>query len=226
MAPAVMAALLVLAACGSPPDWPATAVAAVAADLASCTSAPRVAGQPPGPSDWPVYHRTGDRRGVDPAAAAARRVTPLWGARLDGSMFAEPLIVQGVVIEATEHDTVYALDEASGCLLWRTSLGAPFDVTRHALLCNNITPELGVTATPAVDPLTSTVYVVAFLDPGRYELDALDLGSGGGIRSTCPAATCCSSSAVPRWPSPTAASTRRSAGGRATATSTTGSWWA
>jgi putative pyrroloquinoline-quinone binding quinoprotein len=178
MAPAVMAALVVLAACGSPPDWPATAVAAVAADLASCASAPHVAGQPPGPSDWPVYHRTGDRRGVDPGAAAGRRVTPLWGARLDGSMFAEPLVVQGVVIEATEHDSVYALDEATGCLIWRMSLGAPFDVTRHVLLCNNITPELGVTATPAVDPLTGTVYVVAFLDPGRYELDALDLGSG------------------------------------------------
>jgi outer membrane protein assembly factor BamB len=88
-----------------------------------------------------------------------------------------PLVVQGLVIEATEHDTVYAFDAAGGCLGWKTSPGTPLDTNRHRLQCNNITPELGVTATPAVDPLTATIYV-AYFDPGRYEMDALDLGTG------------------------------------------------
>ncbi len=93
-------------------------------------------------------------------------------------MFAQPLVARGLLIEATQHDTVYAFDAASGCLAWRTALGTPFDVTRHKLQCNNITPELGITATPAVDTETGTIYVVAFLDPGRYEMDALDLATG------------------------------------------------
>ncbi|HKF75201.1 MAG TPA: PQQ-binding-like beta-propeller repeat protein, partial [Candidatus Dormibacteraeota bacterium] len=103
---------------------------------------------------------------------------PMWGLALDGSTFAQPLVVHGLLLEATEHDTVYAFDAASGCLAWRTALGTPFDVTRHRLECNNIKPELGITATPAADPTTGTVYVVAFFDPGRYEMDALDLASG------------------------------------------------
>src|SRR5205807_409141 len=69
-------------------------------------------------------------------------------------------------------------DAATGCQVWRTSLGTSFDVTRHKLQCNNIEPELGVTGTPAIDPQTGTVYVSPFLDPGRYELDALDLATG------------------------------------------------
>src|SRR5262249_61376982 len=95
----------------------------------AATLAARVAGAPPphvsnlpaGSADWPVYHRAADRHGVDPTSQVTRRMTPLWGARLDGSMFAQPLVVQGLLIEATEHDSVYAFDATSGCTAWRTS---------------------------------------------------------------------------------------------------------
>lgn len=165
-------------ACGGSDDPPTTAAAPIAAQPVACAAPLHVPNLPPGAADWPVYHRSANRRGVDPAPLATRRMSPLWGARLDGSMFAEPLVVQGLIIEATEHDTVYALDAASGCVAWETSLGTPFDTSRHRLQCNNITPELGITATPAVDTLTGTIYVVAYFDPGRYEMDALDLSSG------------------------------------------------
>jgi hypothetical protein len=177
----VLAAILALAACGnqsSQSDYSTTAQAAIAADPVPCASTPHVANQPAGSDDWPVYHRAADRHGVDPEAPAVRGIDPRWGVRLDGSMFAQPLAVQGLIVEATMHDSVYALDAATGCLVWRTSLGTPFDVTRHRLACNNLTPELGVTATPAIDPLIGAIYVVAFLDPGRYEMDALDLATG------------------------------------------------
>jgi outer membrane protein assembly factor BamB len=175
---AALAALIVLTACGDPPGTPTTASAPAARTPVACASPPTVAGRPPGDADWPVYHRTGDRHGVEPTGGAARTPSPLWGVRLDGSMFAEPLVALGLVIEATEHDSVYAFDAVTGCQAWRTSLGSSFDVNRHRLQCNNITPELGITATPAVDTQTGTVYVVAFIDPGRYEMDALDLASG------------------------------------------------
>src|SRR5215472_3116415 len=173
-----LAALLLLAACGDPPGSPVTATAPTSSAPVACASPPAVTPQPPGAADWPVYDRAGDRHGVDPTAGAARTPAPMWAVRLDGAMFAQPLLVQGLVIEATEQDSVYAFDAATGCQVWRTSLGTPFDVNQHRLQCNNIEPTLGITATPAVDTTTATVYVVAYLDPGRYEMDALDLGSG------------------------------------------------
>jgi outer membrane protein assembly factor BamB len=175
---AALAALVVLCACGDPPGAPTTASAARASAPVPCASAPTVAARPAGPADWPVYHRAADRRGVDPTLQSSRPPAPMWGLALDGSMFAQPLIVQNVLIEATMHDSVYALDAETGCQYWRTSLGTSFDVGTHKLQCNNLEPELGITATPAVDPVTRTVYVVAFLDPGRYEMDALDLVTG------------------------------------------------
>jgi hypothetical protein len=166
-----------VAACGDPPGWAATAIRPAAAMPVVCASTVHPAG--PGPADWPVYGRAADRRGVDPSVLDVKALSPLWGARLDGAVSAQPLVAGGMVIAATEHDTVYAFDAAGGCLAWSTSLGPAFDVTRHGLVCNNITPELGITATPAVDVATGTVYAVAFLDPGHYELDALDLATGG-----------------------------------------------
>jgi polyvinyl alcohol dehydrogenase (cytochrome) len=173
-----LAALLVLAACGDPPSYPVTATASTSSAPVACAAHPAVTARPPGAADWPVYDRAADRHGVDPTTNAAGTPSPRWAVRLDRAMFAQPLLVQGLVIEATEQDSVYAFDAATGCEAWRTSLGTPFDVNRHSLQCNNIEPTLGITATPAVDPTTATVYVVAYLDPGRYEMDALDLGSG------------------------------------------------
>ena len=158
---------------------PSTGFPASGHDPAPCSGQPQLTAGPPGPADWPVFDHQADRAGVDPSTAVATtRATARWDDHLDGAMFAQPLQVQGLVIEATEHDSVYALDAATGCRYWRTSLGTPFDVTTHHLQCNNITPELGVTATPAVDPISGTVYAVPFLDPGRYEMDAIDLASG------------------------------------------------
>jgi PQQ-like domain len=170
-------ALLVLGACGDPPGSPVTASAPTSKSPVACTRPPAVVARAAG-ADWPLYDRAGDRRGFDPNEGTARTPSPLWGVRLDGATFAQPLAVQGLVIEATEHDSVYAFDAATGCQAWRTSLGTPFDTIRNKLQCNNIDPELGITATPAVDTTTATVYVVAYFDPGRYEMDALDLATG------------------------------------------------
>ena len=167
-----------LAACEDPSRPTATVQAANAHDPVPCASPPAFTAGPPAAGDWPVYHRTPDRHGDDGAPATAGRLAPLWGVRLDGSTFAQPLVAGGLLVEATMHDSVYAFDAASGCLAWKTTLGAPLDVTKHHLQCNNVLPELGIMPTPAIDTATGTVYVVAYLDPGRYELDALDLRRG------------------------------------------------
>jgi outer membrane protein assembly factor BamB len=94
---------------------------------------------------------------------------------LDGSVYAEPLDVGGMVIVATENDSLYALDGFSGSLIWRTHVGTP--VPQSALPCGDIFP-LGITGTPAFDLATQTVFAVAEESGPVHVLYAFDAASG------------------------------------------------
>src|SRR5207247_10504247 len=73
-------------------------------------------------------------------------------------------------------DTVYALDAATGAVVWSRHVGMPVDSA--TLPCGNIVPTSGITATPVVDPATGVLYVAAFLSPARHELFALRVARG------------------------------------------------
>ena len=126
-----------------------------------------------------------------------------------GLVDAEPLYVSNlriggterkVVFVATEHDLVYAFDAESHALLWKVSLLEPGETTSDNHGCQQVTPEIGITATPVIDLKAGShgaIYVVAMSKSGdgRYfqRLHALDLTSGaemaGGpttIRATYP----------------------------------------
>jgi outer membrane protein assembly factor BamB len=90
-------------------------------------------------------------------------------------VYAEPLVVNGVVVVATEHDTTYAFDASNGRLIWRNRLGSP--VAGGALPCGDIDPS-GITSTPAVDAGRGIVYEVAFESGFHHVLYALSVDSG------------------------------------------------
>jgi hypothetical protein len=119
---------------------------------------------------------------------------------VDGNVYGQPLYVADLatsagtfntVIVVTEHNSVYAFD-ADGRRqepLWRVNLGRsvaqdPGNDPYGALVpdCRNLTPEIGVTSTPVIDPSSATLYAVAKTrdDDGsvRQRLHRLDLGSG------------------------------------------------
>jgi hypothetical protein len=134
-------------------------------------------GQPE--TDWTTYHgnnsrsadASGPTEGVQPSC-----VRPGWKSQaLDGQVYAEPLVYHGVVVVATEKDLVYGLNLTSGGTIWVARLGTPVDGS--SLLCGDINPT-GITGTPVIDPVTGTVYVVAFMAPGAHYLVALDVRSG------------------------------------------------
>lgn len=78
--------------------------------------------------------------------------------QLNGQIYAQPLLVGHVLIVATETDWVYGIDPLTGAVKWSRKIGTPF---RDASLgCNDLTPDLGVTSTPTVDPTTGVVYLV------------------------------------------------------------------
>jgi outer membrane protein assembly factor BamB len=98
---------------------------------------------------------------------------------LDGQLYGEPLVASGLVVVATEADTVYALSAATGAVVWSTTLGAP--VPAGSLPCGNIAPTVGVTGTPVVDTARGELFVVAEeLTGGRivHQLIGLDATTG------------------------------------------------
>jgi hypothetical protein len=95
---------------------------------------------------------------------------------VDGQIYAEPLYVENVsvaglgthnvVYVATENDSLYAFDAdgASSTPLWQLSLiPAGGQVLNDADIggCSNISPQVGITSTPVIDPLTNTIFLVA-----------------------------------------------------------------
>ena len=77
---------------------------------------------------------------------------------LDGAVYGQPLLVGNLVIAATENDSIYGLDQATGRVIWRRHVGTP--VPLSDLPCGNIDP-LGITGTPVYNPASGLVYAVA-----------------------------------------------------------------
>jgi outer membrane protein assembly factor BamB len=125
--------------------------------------------------DWPTYHRESTRTGVDRAGPGLGQARRLWQAAVDGAVYAEPLVVGGRVIVATENDSIYSFDAATGRTAWRAHLGTP--VSGRSLPCGNIDPS-GITGTPVADPAAGVVYAVTFQSGFQHRLVAVDLGTG------------------------------------------------
>ena len=124
----------------------------------SRTLTPDAGGGPHPAAAWPAYGRDVARSGVAAGVAAPGPLTVSWRAHLDGAVYGQPLLVGSLVIAATENDSVYGLDQATGKVAWRTHVGTP--VPLADLPCGNIDP-LGITGTPVYDPASGLVYAVA-----------------------------------------------------------------
>jgi hypothetical protein len=117
---------------------------------------------------------------------AAATFGKLFSCTVDGAIYAQPLwtanltiggVKRNVVFVATQHETFYAFDaDASSCVtLWHVNLidsnhgGTAGETSVPAGPTGNlvgqgfgdITPEVGITGTPVIDPATNTLYVVS-----------------------------------------------------------------
>ena len=90
---------------------------------------------------------------------------------VDGAIVAEPLVApvnvtvgpspgfQSVVFVATQHDSLYAFNVATGQLLWHTNFRIP---NQTALSPSELDFQgSGIIGTPAIDPGTNTIYLVS-----------------------------------------------------------------
>jgi uncharacterized protein (TIGR03437 family) len=153
-----------------------------------------------------TYHNDVARTGqnlnetiLTPSRVSSGQFGQLFSYAVDGQVYAQPLYMPGVnipgkgvynvVFVATEHDSVFAFDADHNAAtpLWHVSFINPSDgvttVPSESLVCYVITPEIGITGTPVIDPATGTLYVVAmtleqFGQTYVQRLHALDLATG------------------------------------------------
>jgi outer membrane protein assembly factor BamB len=152
-------ALLALAvtgcASGGLAPAPSPAAPARTRSPAAASTSPAAA---PAAWDWPGYHRDAAHTGYAPGTPPAGLLAIAWRRRLNGAVYGQPLAIGGLVIAATEGDSLFGLDRATGQVRWRVHIGTP--VPLSALPCGDIDP-LGITSTPVYDPATRLVYAVA-----------------------------------------------------------------
>ena len=159
-----------------------------------------------------TYHNDNARTGqnlnetlLTPSNVNASQFGKLFTNAVDGQVYAQPLYlanvripgqgIHNVVYVATEHDGLYAFDADSNQapnatpLWYRSFLNPAAGVTSYpsseAFGCGQITPELGISGTPAIDIVTGTLYVVAttrevFGNTTNYvhRLHAIDVATG------------------------------------------------
>ena len=144
---------------------------------------------------------------LSPATVGSNTFGKLFSCPVDGNIYAQPLYVANlsitsqstqqavtanVVFVATENDSLYAFDaDASPCVTyWHDSLLPPTEeiVSSTDVGTTDITPNIGITGTPVIDPKTDTLYVVAKskqyqINPITYvqRLHAIDITNKNGI---------------------------------------------
>ncbi len=158
------------------------------------------------PFDVLTYHNDNFRTGqnlseyrLTPENVNASTFGKVFTVPVDGKVDAQPLYVSGlpinsgsrgerirdVVFTATEHDTVYAFDGATGSVYWQKSLLASGETPSDTLGCTQVIPEIGITATPVINRAAGPhglIYVVAMSKDGsggyHQRIHALDVLSG------------------------------------------------
>ncbi|HMC61368.1 MAG TPA: hypothetical protein VKJ01_19415, partial [Candidatus Solibacter sp.] len=86
---------------------------------------------------------------------------------------------------ATEHDSLYAFDADTGVVYWQVSLLKAGETSSDIRGCSQVSPEIGITATPAIDPTAGphgVIYVVAMSKDAaanyHQRLHAIDITTG------------------------------------------------
>jgi outer membrane protein assembly factor BamB len=147
----------------TPSGWPAGLLALTAITWAAGGTAAGAAAATPGPAggtSWTVYHDDPAGSGTPPHVTSVDTAARAWTSpSLDGQIYGEPLVFGSRVYVATENDTVYALNAGNGTAAWSVHLGSP--VPASVLPCGDITPQVGITGTPVIDPSRGEIFVVA-----------------------------------------------------------------
>ena len=117
-----------------------------------------------------------------PSAAANVTRDLNFNGTISGNVYAQPLYVENgpggaaMVIVVTESNNIYALNAATGSVIWQRNVGPPVS---SGLPCGNISP-LGTTGTPVVDLASRALFFDAMIDGAtkRHFIYSLNVDTG------------------------------------------------
>jgi hypothetical protein len=120
---------------------------------------------------------------LSPTAVQSASFGELFSTQLKGAIYAQPLAYKGDVIVTTEEANAYALNATTGKIVWERSFGTPFKAS--SIHCSDLTPYIGSTSTPVIDPSTDIVYITTRTEEGgkglshaRWKLQAISAATG------------------------------------------------
>ncbi|MEU0412122.1 choice-of-anchor D domain-containing protein [Streptomyces griseorubiginosus] len=121
--------------------------------------------------------------GLSPAVVQSSAFGQLFATKLDGQIYAQPLVLGDQVIAVTESNTLYGLDRTTGAIEWSKNYGPAWPAS--AIGCGDLVPNVGATATPVYDPDTDSLYFTTKVDDGTpthrhptWLMHAVDPASG------------------------------------------------
>jgi len=168
----LVAAMGCSAAASHPNTSPTSPKTSIASTPAGASAAARAF------PDWITYHGDLLRSGVSATMPAASGNPVLAKSiKLDGAVYASPIVANTNTIVVTENDTVYSFNSAN-TQMWKTHVGTPSPASERP--CGDIDP-LGITGTPIYSRVNATVYVVAEIHRTTgpvHQLVALDAATG------------------------------------------------
>ncbi len=124
---------------------------------------------------------------LDPSVVQSASFGQLFSAAVAGSVYAQPLVLNGTVILTTEKAKAYGINATTGAIEWSRSFGSLFAAA--TIGCSDLTPYIGSTSTPVIDSSTGTVYLTTRLETGsggladaHWFLQALSATTGREVR--------------------------------------------
>ncbi|MFJ9148195.1 choice-of-anchor D domain-containing protein [Streptomyces sp. NPDC102270] len=124
-----------------------------------------------------------DESSLSPAVVQSSAFGRLFATKLDGQIYAQPLVLGDQVIAVTESNTLYGLDRTTGAIEWSKNYGPAWPAS--AIGCGDLVPNVGATATPVYDSATDSLYFTTKVDDGtsthrhpKWLMHAVDPASG------------------------------------------------
>jgi hypothetical protein len=161
----------------------------------------------PSGTDVVTFHNDVARTGLNPTETSLTTSNVnvntfglLRNLSVDGKVDAQPLYLSGLMINgaahnvvfvATENDSMYAFDSDTGATMWQDTLQTLLpsgETTSDSRSCGQVTPQIGITATPVIDRSAGAHGTIFFVtmskdSSGNYHqrLHALDVTTGAEL---------------------------------------------
>jgi outer membrane protein assembly factor BamB len=141
------------------------------------------------PADEITMSRDNLRTGWDPyepnltpSTVSSTSFGKLFATKVQGQVYAQPLVVGNTVLVGTEDNWAYGLNASTGTIIWQHQLGKTWPAS--AIGCGDLTPNIGNTSAGVYDPSSGTFYLTTKVDDGpdkqhpNWYLHALDATTG------------------------------------------------